>query len=273
MINGLSEANASPSAATDVAAPAPSQATEHQPPVVHTSDASVSNQLGEKPAKMFNQDQVNVISNNAKKAGEKEAAEKFRAQYDALYAPKTALQQQEGGQKSEAVQSMPQDAKTPLNASNAVLDQETKERLYTEFRERERQEYLAEQRQQITDNFLLKLQTEGKGNLLKKSGLGEVPSWHPVVPMLGLMDNATDIVNDFAENPEKLTSLLNVTALNPDNGFEAIQKISAGLKANKEALAKEKAPPPINQLKSTSYGLGGGEKTISDKRKDKRFFF
>jgi hypothetical protein len=100
-----------------------------------------------------------------------------------------------------------------------------------------------------------------------------LPVNHPLIPMLNSLDNVTDIIDDFDENPAKVANLLAVTMLNPMNGFKELQKISQSIKRNKEALAKPKAAEPSSQLKPSSYGLGDGISSVSEKRKNSLFKF
>jgi hypothetical protein len=271
MNNGLGAT--APSTNMDVAStstPAP-QAQESSQPSSYTSDASTSSVSTEQSTpvsvgKIFTEDQMKIISNNSKRAGEREAEARLRAQYEQQNAFKPSLNAQEGGQQGEAVASQAQETQMPPT----FLSEEQR---YQNYRQRQQRELAELQQQQIASDFVMKVQASGKGEKIESSGIGNLPSNHPLIPMLNSLDNIGDVLDDFESSPVKVANLLAVTYLNPMNGFKELQAISTSIKRNKEALAKEKAPPPISQLKPSTYGLSGGEQTVADKRKNKLFKF
>jgi hypothetical protein len=147
------------------------------------------------------------------------------------------------------------------------------EQLYNNFKQRQERENQEQQTQNIANDFLAKIQSSGRAEKLESSGLGQLPVNHPLVHMLNSVDNLSDIIDDFETNPVKVANLLSITHLNPMNGLRELQNISASIRRNKEALEREKAPAPLSQLKPSSYGLGGGPQTISDKRRNSAFKF
>jgi hypothetical protein len=204
-----------------------------------------------KAAKTFSQEQVNIISASTKRNVEA----RLRAEYEAKYNP----------QRSEQQYSEPQ-----VQSQQPVYNEE---QLYNNFKQRQERENQEQQTQNIANDFLAKIQSSGRAEKLESSGLGQLPVNHPLVHMLNSVDNLSDIIDDFETNPVKVANLLSITHLNPMNGLRELQNISASIRRNKEALEREKAPAPLSQLKPSSYGLGGGPQTISDKRRNSAFKF
>jgi len=245
----------------------PTSSTPVVSPVVETK-------LAERPVKVFNEDQMRIISNNAKKAGERDAEERLKRQYESQLGLKPTLNTQEATNAGELVGRQPQTANSSQNGSNAILDQEAQFREFKRRLDSERaQEYANAQTQQIANDFVLKVQASNKGDKLDASGIGNLPPDHPIIPLLNSIDNVPDVLDDLAAHPSKVPNLIAITYLNPLNGLREIQALSDAIKRNKEALAKAKAPAPPDQLKPSTYGLSGGERSIADKRKDPLYRF
>jgi hypothetical protein len=228
-------------------------------PAPQTPDISTpaSTEPVKQESEVYNKDQMRVISNDVKRRTE----ERLRAEYEAKIRELHELQpnyQQEN--RAEQVQ----------KPSIAALSEE---QLYSNFKQRQQEEQQEIEQQNVVNTFLNKVQAAGIGQKIESSGLGQLPVNHPLIPMLNSLDNVTDIIDDFDENPAKVANLLAVTMLNPMNGFKELQKISQSIKRNKEALAKPKAAEPSPQLKPSSYGLGGGISSVSEKRKSSLFKF
>lgn len=217
-----------------------SPVTESAPQQDVSNEPSVSSEPV-KQGKTFSEEQMRVISAATKRNVEA----KLRAEYEAKYNPQRAEQ--------------------PAEQSQPVYDEE---QLYNNFKQRQEQEQQELQTQSIANDFLAKVQQSGRADKLESSGLGQLPVNHPLVHMLNSVDNLSDIIDDFEASPVKVANLLAITHLNPMNGLRELQNISASIRRNKEALEREKAPAPLSQLKPSSYGLGGGPQTISDKRRN-----
>lgn len=213
-----------------------------------------------KQGKVFDEAQMRNISASVKRDVERKTEARLRAEFEAQL--KTYQPQQ---QQTQTEQALSQPA-----SSIAGL---TEEQLYNNFRQRQEREQYELQTQNTTNDFLMKIQAAGKADKIESSGLGQIPTNHPLVSMLNGVDNIADVIDDFDSNPVKVANLLAITHLNPMNGFKALQEISQSIKRNKEALAKDKAPEPLTQLKPSSYGLGGGASSISEKRKNTAFKF
>lgn len=214
--------------------------TESAPQQDVSNEPSVSSEPV-KQGKTFSEEQMRVISAATKRNVEA----KLRAEYEAKYNPQRAEQ--------------------PAEQSQPVYNEE---QLYNNFKQRQEQEQQEMQMHNTANDFLAKIQSSGKSDKLESSGLGQLPVNHPLVHMLNSVDNLSDIIDDFEASPVKVANLLAITHLNPMNGLRELQNISASIRRNKEALEREKAPAPLSQLKPSSYGLGGGPQTISDKRRN-----
>lgn len=231
---------------------APVSEPVQQQPVVDTTPPESSEPV--KQAKVFNEDQMRIISNDVKRKTEARLRAEFEAQQKA----------------QQPVQQTQQEQVAPKPSSVAEL---TEEQLYNNIKKRQEAEQARLYSENITNEFLTKVQAAGKADKIESSGLGQIPTNHPLVTMLNGIDNLGDVIDEFDANPVKVANLLAVTHLNPMNGFKALQEISQSIKRNKEALAKEKAPEPLSQLKPSSYGLGGGASSVSEKRKSALFKF
>jgi len=210
-------------------------------------------QPAEENVKHFSQDQVNIISNDVKRKTEA----RIRAEYEArLNAANTADQQssERHYEQDEMVQRPSQEAYT-------------EEQRYQLFKRRQQQEYEDQTRLAVANDIKSKLVAAGNFDKLESSGLGQISSDHPLVSMLNSLDNLPDVVNEFDADITKLTTILNATNIKPQKGIQKLIALSQSIKRNKEALSREKAPEPLSQIKPSSYGLGGGEESISDIRK------
>jgi hypothetical protein len=213
-------------------------------------------------AKTFNEDQMRIISNQVKKDVEKKTEARLRAEYEEqLKAIQSNLSKNNVASESTTEQ--------PKNDLSGY----TEEQLYNVFKQRQQMEQDELARDNVVRELLLKVQADGKAEKIESSGLGQLPSNHPLIPMLNSLDNIGDVIDHFDENPVKVANLLAVTMLNPHKGFSELQAISQSIKRNKEALAKGKSPEPLNQLKPSAYGLGNSGISISEKRKNKLFKF
>lgn len=230
----------------------PVSTTESSPIPSNTSVTVESSEPREEAkGKTYDEDQMRIISADVKRRAEA----KLRADYEA---------------QIKELRQNNQQAQTESTANIAEL---TEEQLYNKFKQRQLAEQQIVEQEQAVNTFITKVNAAGIGQKIESSGLGQLPVNHPLIPMLNSLDNVSDVIDDFDANPAKVASLLAVTMLNPMNGFKELQKISQSIKRNKEALAKPKATEPPPQLKPSSYGLGDGTYSVSDKRKNALFRF
>ena len=234
-------------------------------PVIEASQPTVDTKIDTSPSvssepvkqeegfKSFTEDQMKVISADVKRRTEA----RVRAELEAQYRPQKA----------------PEQPAEQYQASQPAIANYTEEQLYNSFRARQEKEQAELNQQNVANELLMKVQAAGLAQKIESSGIGNLPLNHPLVPMLNSLDNVADVIEEFDTNPVKVANLLAVTMLNPMNGFKELQSLSQSIKRNKEALAKAKAPEPQSQLKPSSYGLGGGASTVSDKRKNAAFRF
>jgi len=226
-----------------------------QEPVNDTVVTESAPQEPVKQEKVFNERQMKVISDSVRKDVERNTEARIRAEYEAKF---------NGQQEQEPA---------PSEQPESNIDGMTREQLYDDFRQRQYQEQQHANTQNVANELLTKVQSAGLGDKIESSGIGQLPVNHPLIPFLNSLDNVEDVINDFDANPVKIANLLAVTHLNPEKGFKELHAISSSLKRNKEALAKEQAPEPLNQLKPSSYGLGDGVASIATKRRNPAFKF
>ena len=259
----INEQNVSPSVAP-VSESAP--VIESVQPTVNTSIPASSEPVKQEKVKTFTEDQMKVISDDVKRRTEA----RLRAEYEAQLKSSNTQKQQESTPGEQTQQQTGQQTQTVPSAY-------TEEQIYNIVKQKQAQDQEKYAQEAALNDFLTKIKAAGKGDKLEASGLGNLKLDHPLIPtlmpMLNSLDNVADVIDDFGDNPVKVANLLAVTMLNPMNGYKELQAISQSIKRNKEALAKEKAPEPLNQLKPSSYGLGGGASSISDKRRNPAFKF
>ncbi len=210
---------------------------------------------------LLTKDQMRIISADVKRRTEAKVRAEYEEQLRAL---------REGQQRGDTSPNQsPQEAQSNI----AGLSQDQIHQLYNDFKQRQNFEQQEIEQQNAVNNLLAKVQAAGISQKIESSGLGNLPLNHPLIPMLSSLDNVTDVIDDFDSNPVKVANLLAVTMLNPTKGFQELQNLSNSIKRNKEALAKPKAAEPPAQLKPTTYGLGNGTPSVSDKRKSALFKF
>ena len=219
----------------------------------------------DKNEKFFTQDQLNIMSNDVKRRTEA----KIRAEYEARMKELMASKKQDANEQQNAIPSGDEQKSAEALSSAGY----TEEQIYNIVKQRQQRDHEESAKQYVVTELLTKIQAAGKAEKLESSGLGNLPSDHPLVPMLNSLDNVGDVIDDFEANPVKVANLLAVTMLNPTNGLKELQAISQSIKRNKEALAKEKAPEPLNQLKPSSYGLSSGDESVSGRRRNSLFKF
>ena len=210
---------------------------------------------------LLTKDQMRIISAEVKRRTEAKIRAEYEEQLRAL---------REGQQRGETgLNQVSQEAQNNIGG----LSQEQIHHLYNEFKQRQSLEQQEVEQQNAVNQLLAKVQAAGISQKIESSGLGNLPLNHPLIPMLSSLDNVTDVIDDFDSNPVKVANLLAVTMLNPTKGFQELQNLSNSIKRNKEALAKPKAAEPPAQLKPSTYGLGNGTPSVSDKRKNTLFKF
>ncbi len=92
---------------------------------------------------------------------------------------------------------------------------------------------------------------------------------HPnLVIWMNGMDNSAKVVKDLAQNPAKFANILMLA--NSGMGTLAkkeLTKLSESIKTNMAAQAQPKVKEPLDQLSPTNIGVGNGEMSVSDFRK------
>lgn len=253
----VNEQNASP----DIQVKEEVQASpaEQSTPVSNDTAPETSASSAPERTKTFTEDQMHTISASVKRDVERKTEARLRAEYEAQYNSDKPQQQSSTDDSQE---------QPKVGIANY-----SEEQLYNAFKQRQEREQAEISQQNIANELLTKVQAAGIAQKIESSGIGNLPVNHPLIPMLNSLDNVADVINEFDSNPVKVANLLAVTMLNPMNGFKELQALSRSIKTNKEALAKEKAPAPPDQLKPSSYGLGGGASSVSTKRRNPAFRF
>ena len=242
------------------------QATPSEPASqpTQTIESNVSTQAESqetpKQKKVFDEDQMRIISNDVKRRTE----EKLRAEFEAKYNPQA--------QKKEE------------NTDNISQTSYTAEQVRTIIREEQQKAIDSGVNSQLESNFVAKISPLIEANpafaeKLVKLGFDKID---PVankddaafLRMLNSLDNVGDVMLDIADNPRKLIEIESLYYKNPEFALSSLIDLSSSLKRNKDALAKEKAPIPSSQLQPSTVGLGNGIASISTiRRTDKSVQF
>ncbi len=81
----------------------------------------------------------------------------------------------------------------------------------------------------------------------------------PIVAWANSLDNTADIMYDLANNPGKLSNVLNlVNANQPQLAYDELQKLSGSIKTNEDASKIQHPRAPLNQLKPSPIGSDNG---------------
>lgn len=88
-----------------------------------------------------------------------------------------------------------------------------------------------------------------------------------VVNFLNKVDNVPDVLAEIAERPSLINDIFGPYSYNPELGLKELFKLSASIKANKEAKKQPIAPPPLDQIKPSPTGKDSGKLTIQELRR------
>jgi len=92
------------------------------------------------------------------------------------------------------------------------------------------------------------------------------PQNFPNLVMLATqVDNTPDVMYELNKNPNKFASLVLMSERDPAAAQSMINKLSASIKANSQAVAQQKdVAPPLSRLSSSTTGQDNGVKTVRD---------
>ena len=183
------------------------------------------------------------------------------------------LQQQQDGQQQAPAAQMPQTV-NGIGGMSSMSPADV-QRMIQEHAP----QYLQEQMQQMRTNhavesFVGKMQAaEQKYPGLEKE-LNELeydkPGMAQLVSYVNEMPNSAEVMKELVmDNPLKMGGLLSLLQSQPRKAAQELQKLSASIKMNEDALAEERqAQDPMSQLKSsTTTSKNNSDLSVKDLRK------
>lgn len=230
----------------------------------------VSEAVAEEPehnrSKTFDNETVQkIVARERKKAAEKAKREiLMQLQQEQMQQPEAQGQAQApvNGQAPSSLGGMPQ------------MSQEDIQRLISQQLPQHLANYISEETQnRQIEGFVNKMRAAEE----KYPGLEEKLNNYDYSPGSGMteivmaannLENTADIIKEITDHPQKLANLITLVkqpyALN-----QALQSLSASIKTNQDALAKEQqSQDPLNRLRpSANTGLDNGNMSVSDFRK------
>lgn len=206
--------------------------------------------------KMIPQSKVNEIVGRTKH----ETAEQVRREFQAT-------------QQSVPVTQGPLPVQTATNLDEharirAVLMEEV-QKAHQEQRNQEDQA----RGQEFANNFIarVKASEERFPNLVERLARLNIagPAAFPILPLIDRLENATDVLNECANNPHKLQELINnYRDLSPQIAEENLHKLANSLKRNETAKKTQFPNDPLSSITPSLTGIDDGVRTISDKRRN-----
>lgn len=86
-----------------------------------------------------------------------------------------------------------------------------------------------------------------------------------LVLLTNQVDNTPEVMYELMKNPGKLGTVLVMSKEHPEGAKSIINRLSASIKANKQAQAQERnVSEPLSRLQSSPTGGASGEPTIKD---------
>jgi len=204
-----------------------------------------------KAEKMLTQSEVNKLIAREKARAERKAQEKIMSQM----------------QQFQQVQGSEQFAQAGTENGNGL----SKEYVLSVIEQAAAEKARMTQAEQIAAQYTQKIehaiqQDPNFADLYDEMNVEQFPH---LVLMLNEFDNTAEIIKDLGENPTKFASILNLANAGMTQlAKKEFKKLSDSIKQNQTAKKQPTAPAPLNQLKPSHLGLGGGELTVSDFRKN-----
>jgi hypothetical protein len=200
--------------------------------------------------KQFSQERLNKIMGGVRQEGKQEGYEQGKRE---------ALSE---------LQAIRQEAPAPIapQQGNASVSREDVQRLIRE--EAERQVQMAKA-QEIAQSFVNKLSSAKQtySDFEQQVSKLKLEKNLHLVELTHALDNPGEVLYDLATNPKKFADIqVYAASETPDLAIEELQKLSASIKQNKEALKQnaKQAQEPIGQLKPSVTGVDSGQLSLKD---------
>lgn len=219
---------------------------EQQP--VSTNNVSAAEGETPKTEKMFTQSQLQAIAAKEARKAEERAEARLRSEYESRMA------QNQQQQQPQNIGGIPQPSQEDIQR---LIRQEA----YNMSREH--------QAKTMEQNWLSAMEAEKIADpefadLYDAIGIEQQPGL--IIAMSG-MENKAQVVKDLAKNPAKYANILTLAnGGSPRLAQMELNKLSASIKANQEALKQPKVDAPLSQIRASTIGGDDGNLSVSDYR-------
>jgi len=189
--------------------------------------------------KMFTQSQVQAIAAKEKREAETKAEARVRSEYESRMAQQQLSQPQNIG---GIQQTSPEEIQRLIRQEAFNMSRE-------------------HQAKQIEQNWLSAMEAEKIADpefaeLYDAIGIEQQPGL--VIAMAG-MDNKAQVVKDLAKNPSKYANILTLAnGGSPKLAQIELNKLSASIRANQEAMKQPKVDAPLSQIRASNIGGDDG---------------
>lgn len=227
-----------------------SGSTGEQSPIEQQPVQSESTNTGGTPPqapteKMFPQSHVQAIAAKEARKAEERAEARVRAEYES---------RAQAPDHTQTMGGMPQ-------MSPDQLQRAIRQEAFNMSQEH--------QAKQIEQGWLSAMEAEKAADpefadLYEAIGIEQQPGL--IIAMAG-MENKAQVVKDLAKNPSKYANILTLAnGGSPRLAQTELNKLSASIKANQEALKQPKVDAPLSQIRASNIGGDDGNLSTSDYR-------
>ena len=205
----------------------------------------------------------------------KVAENSFKAGYAKA---KTELEKQMAAQSQVQPETVPtQTQEAPQSSEGQGLTRDDVFNLIKELNEQQHQQHLSQQQElegqrivQSLDNALVEAEKEKPGLLenVGKVNWLEDPRLHGLLREAEKHPNKAFILEHFANNPLQMGNFLSV----PENlQGAAMKRVADSLRINDESKNVDVPTDTLSRMNTSAVGVGNGERTVSDYKRDPRY--
>lgn len=199
--------------------------------------------------KMFTQSQVQAIAAKEKRVAEERAEARIRSEYESRMT-QSATQQPQTQSIGGIQQTSPEEIQRMIRQEAFNMSREHR------AKEIEQNWYSAMDAEKIADPEFADLY-DAIG-IEQQTGL--------VIAMAG-MENKAQVVKDLAKNPSKYANILTLAnGGSPKLAQMELNKLSASIKANQDAIKQPKVDAPLSQIRASNIGGDDGNMSTTDFR-------
>ena len=153
-----------------------------------------------------------------------------------------------------------------------TLSEERIRQIIMEQTQQSQQKQAMEMRaQQIVQDFAGKMSAGGAKypGFEEKVAALDLPKIPQIVHLASSVDNTADVMNELADNPHKIASLLTLARETPHLANLEMQKLSNSIKANQKATETVQTKEPLSTIKPSTAPSDKGPLSVADFRKAK----